>query len=87
MGSQEGEPPLIEAVFCSDIFAEGVASVERVAGDCVRVTMYATSRDIAGNQVRVVVAKLVRPIASLMNRDNVMALIKSPKEEKAKGLH
>lgn len=81
------DPPLIELVHCPDIFAEGVASVERVTGDCVRVTMYAHGRDDAGNRVRVVVAKLIRPIASLMNRDSVMALVKRVEEVVAVGLH
>lgn len=81
------EVPLIEAVFCQDIFAEGVASVERIAGECVRVTMYATAKDEHGKLIHVVVAKLVRPICSLMNRDSVMALVQKTEQAAALAMH
>ena len=58
--------PLVDLGNCPDIFASGIAKVERIGGDCVRLTMYVNDTDESGKPIRVVVAKLVRPIALLV---------------------
>ena len=40
-----------------DIFVEGIASIDRIAGDCTRMTLYATRE----RGERVVVARIVWP--------------------------
>jgi hypothetical protein len=70
------EPPLVETVYCPDIFATGIARVERVGGECVRLILYAEQENEAGQIERVIVCKLVRPIKTLIVNDKLLALVK-----------
>lgn len=67
--------PLVEPVYCPDVFVTGIGKVELVGTECVRIWMCVTTSD--GDQpVRQVVAKLIRPISLLTNRTAVMAMVR-----------
>jgi hypothetical protein len=61
--------PLIEPVTCPDIFASGIARVEKLVGGCVRIVFYAEHRLSARQGERIIVAKLVQPISTLIAGD------------------
>lgn len=66
--------PLIEPVYCPDIFANGIAKVESVGGQWVRVWFYADTID-NGQPTRVIVAKMIRPLCSLIGQTAIMQMV------------
>lgn len=68
-----GAPPLIEPIYCADIYADGIAKVEMAGGQNVRLWYYVdTVQD--GRPVRMVVAKMVRPI-SLLVTNKILSMV------------
>lgn len=54
-------PGLIDPDRVPDVFAEGLASIERIGAACLRLTLYA-KRDLGDGDVdRIVVARIVGP--------------------------
>lgn len=66
---------LIEPVHIQDIFASAIARVDRLPGDCVRLVFYVEDKDETGRPIRVVVAKLVRPITGLLAHGMILGRI------------
>lgn len=53
--------PVIDPDRVPDVFAEGLASIERIGAACLRLTFFAT-RDLGDGDVdRIVVARIVGP--------------------------
>lgn len=62
-GYAESPSGMIDAGLGQDIFVEGIGLIERLAGSCMRITLYAT-RDLGGGETeRVVVARLIAPLS------------------------
>ncbi len=78
-GNAMPDRPLIEPVHCPDIFASGIARVERLAGGLVRIVYYVEDHDEAGRAVRVVTAKMLRPISGL-HSSAMLALADRPQD-------
>lgn len=57
---------LIEEAVCPDIFVSGVGKVEKLSGGLVRVIFYVERQTDSGKSERVVVAKIVRTLASIV---------------------
>jgi hypothetical protein len=62
-----------EPVPISDVYADGIAYVENL-GNCIRVAYY-TWAWIAGAREKVIVAKIVRPLSSIIGADEFQRLI------------
>jgi len=60
---------LMDPACVPDVFVEGIAEVQRIAGDCIRVTLYATRIGSDGMVERIVVARIVWPatVALMIN--------------------
>jgi hypothetical protein len=56
------EPITIDPMQCGDVFCSGVARVEKLAGDCIRLVIY-SEHCRHGQSERVIVAQMVWPIA------------------------
>jgi hypothetical protein len=65
VGDEDASCPLVENGFIPDIFANGIAHVEEIGGECVRLTFYVEQVNLAGKRERLIVCKLIRPISSL----------------------
>lgn len=63
----------IEEAVCPDIFVSGVDHIERLDGGLVRIVYYVDRRAPDGTLERVVVAKFIRPAASLPQSIRMMA--------------
>jgi hypothetical protein len=55
------QPVIVETAPISDIFVEGIARIEKIRS-CIRFHLYVTERDPDGDEIQVVVAKLVCPL-------------------------
>lgn len=64
--------PLIEEAVIPDIFISGIGRIEKLAGGMVRVVYYAERQIEPGLIEHVVVAKLVRPIATLIDAMRIL---------------
>ncbi len=58
-------PDLIDPDRVNDIFAEGLALLEKIGPDCLRFTLYATRNLGDGDVDRHVVARIIAPISTL----------------------
>lgn len=56
-------PPLVEDGYVPDVFVSGIARIERLSGGMARVVFYAERNSEDGPE-RVIVLKIVRPIAT-----------------------
>lgn len=70
--SEMGNAPLIEPADMIDIFANGIARVENLDGGCVRLVYFAEQMASSGQKERLVVARVIRPISTLMLRQDVV---------------
>lgn len=66
MGSsrERNAPPLVELSHVPDVFVSGIGRIDKLGGGMVRVVFYAEERASDGSVERVVVAKIVRPLAT-----------------------
>lgn len=63
----------VEPVPISDIYADGIAYIENL-GNCIRIAYFTWTR-VEGHRQKVVVAKIVRPIASLLSNEEMANMI------------
>ena len=56
-------PVLVEPAPIPDVFVEGIARIERLAGANFRFVLYATQQDTEGRPERVIVLKFVASLA------------------------
>ena len=69
MGSMirtETATDMIDPACVPDTFCEGVGQIERLAGDCMRLTFFAGRNLGDGNSERMAVARIVIPLRTLM---------------------
>lgn len=57
------EMELVDPACVPDVFVEGIADIQRIAGDCLRVTLYSTRIGADGLLEQIVVARVVWPVA------------------------
>lgn len=67
MGSllKRAAPPLVEFAHCPDIFASGLARIEKLSGGVLRFVFFADQITDEGQHERHVVARLVIPISEV----------------------
>lgn len=72
----DAAPGLIDPAYVPDTFIEGIGQIERLAGNCLRITLFA-SRDLGDGEIeRIVVARLVMAVAvTTMNTRRINAFL------------
>lgn len=64
----------IEPVPISDVYSDGIAYIENL-GNCIRVAYFTWSRSGGGPPEKVIVAKIVRPVSSLIPYEDMLKMI------------
>lgn len=64
----------IEPVLISDVYADGIAYVENL-GNCIRIAYFTWARTGNGFKEKVIVAKIVRPLSSLLGSEELHRMI------------
>lgn len=68
-----GAIQLIEEAYCPDVFVSGIGKIEKLEGGMVRVVFYSERHGDDGQIERVIVLKLVRPLATWAKSARMLA--------------